>query len=1059
MKLIDRKPINLFQVGLMLLLFLVIQKGFADDIDIFNNPPGDDEDRPNVLIVLDSGPNWNPYFDNEQAALMSVVENLTDRFNVGLMMFTETSGDRGTYVRFAVSPMTNSNRVALLNLVNSLDVAHDRAFNARIGLALDEAYRYYAGTTVLANNSMTEKHDPRAVSGSRFISPIVSGSCANNYIIYISNGFVSDDADSYRKSREDLQNFGGDTTLIMPPDTGSGSRSMMIDEYSRFMYKRTTTSPYKPFPSFPGANVITYTVEIDPRTEPMATYFTNVMKSTARQGGGRYFKVVASAGSVTASLVEALNSIFREIQSKNSVFASATLPINAGTQGVYLNQVYMGVFRPDRDRKPLWLGNLKQYKFGISSDDVLELVDSVGLPVASSTTGFVLPDATSFWTKESAFWNYTAETFAVDGSIEFPAARCPHPQPSGSTGGYSSDCPDGPWVEKGGAAQRLRTVYATTPTNRVVYTCINGSACTTGALSALFSSLNCASASPVNLSESSSDNCLALKNWVLGQDNWPSDSTGGENENGDKTDVRASIHGDVLHSQPAVINYGTVDSPDIWVFYGSNDGIFHAVKGGQGDCATPSSTSCPGTEQWGFIPPEFYGKLKRLRDHSPLVNFPSAVAAPSDANNKPYFMDGSVTTYKDGNTAYLFMTMRRGGRSIYALDVSNKPDDSPSVTPGSPRFLWKKTNTDTDYGELGYTWSAPRPYQINVGGVATSVLVFGAGYDPAADDGTADRSMGRGVFIINPSNGAVIKAFGTSDGIAHSIPGNITGLDYDKDGIIDRFYAADTGGNVWRIKYQVNDDGTTTWTINKLASLAGLEAANARRFLFEPDVVLYDKNTSPPTYAVLIGSGDREKPSDTTVVNRFYMLIDRLDNGITGTIAESDLLDATSSIVTLPSCSPPPGTCPKKGWFITLGTGEKVTGRSVTIAGTIVFGTNLPTPSDDDDDDDDDDSPIPVCTGNLGEARRYAVNFRTASATERFGGDTSSTENRYQVAVGGGLLPSPIAGVVLVTNSDGKLESRVFVMDNPANPGGVMEFKIPINPERDVIYWYQEKKD
>ena len=49
----------------------------------------------------------------------------------------------------------------------------------------------------------------------------------------------------------------------------------------------------------------------------------------------------------------------------NSVFASASLPVSVNTQGTFLNQVYIGVFRPDADALPRWPGNLKQYKLGI----------------------------------------------------------------------------------------------------------------------------------------------------------------------------------------------------------------------------------------------------------------------------------------------------------------------------------------------------------------------------------------------------------------------------------------------------------------------------------------------------------------------------------------------------------------------------------------------------------------------------------------------------------------------------------------------------------------------
>ena len=53
--------------------------------------------------------------------------------------------------------------------------------------------------------------------------------------------------------------------------------------------------------------------------------------------------------------------------------------------------------------------------------------------------------------------------------------------------------------------------------------------------------------------------------------------------------MRASVHGDVLHSRPAVINYNrNGDENDVYIFYGANDGMLHAIKGGQSTCASDS---------------------------------------------------------------------------------------------------------------------------------------------------------------------------------------------------------------------------------------------------------------------------------------------------------------------------------------------------------------------------------------------------------------------------------------------------------------------------------------
>jgi len=99
----------------------------------------------------------------------------------------------------------------------------------------------------------------------------------------------------------------------------------------------------------------------------------------------------------------------------------------------------------------------------------------------------------------------------------------------------------------------------------------------------------------------------SLINWVRGQDNF-----GDEASPGGGYTVRPSLHGDVLHSRPVVVNYG--DSRGLVVFYGANDGVFRAVNGSQ--TAAIGSVSAGG-ELWGLVLPEHFQKLNRQRINSP----------------------------------------------------------------------------------------------------------------------------------------------------------------------------------------------------------------------------------------------------------------------------------------------------------------------------------------------------------------------------------------------------------------------------------------------------------
>ena len=104
---------------------------------------------------------------------------------------------------------------------------------------------------------------------------------------------------------------------------------------------------------------------------------------------------------------------------------------------------------------------------------------------------------------------------------------------------------------------------------------------------------------------------------MRGEDNFGS----GENApiNSSTTDIRASVHGDVLHSRPAVINYNRFANSenDVFVYYGGNDGVFHAVKGGYAVPTGDVSGLTPGMEAWGFVAQEFFGQFKRMRNNRP----------------------------------------------------------------------------------------------------------------------------------------------------------------------------------------------------------------------------------------------------------------------------------------------------------------------------------------------------------------------------------------------------------------------------------------------------------
>ena len=505
------------------------------------------------------------------------------------------------------------------------------------------------------------------------------------------------------------------------------------------------------------------------------------------------------------------------------------------------------------------------------------------------------------------------------------------------------------------------------------------------------------------------------------------------------------------------------------VFYGGNDGVFRAVNGNQTFAiTTPTGASVPaGGELWGFIPTEFFSKLERQRSNSPILDLPSTIPGiVPTPQKKNYFADGSTGIYQklnsDGTTnlAYLYISMRRGGQIIYALDVTE---------PSDPQFKWKIDPTglttnpggltaSTNFAELGQTWSAPKVAMVE--GYANPVLIFGAGYDTAedAEPPPASDTMGRGIYIVDAVTGALVwratygaasacSAVGVSpatctvSGMNFSIPADITLVDRDNDGKIDRLYAVDVGGNVWRVDMQRSavNDTPDYWRVNQVASLGG---SRSRKFFYPADVV-------PTTNydAVMVGSGDREHPLYTNAAvdkqNRLFMLKDLSGNDGSSltTIVKNDLFEKTTVNTYTDVAAGFGGTTPNKGYFIDLLDGEKVVNAPLTAAGYTYFGTNQPTASN-------------TCSANLGVARGYRLNPLSGAYTST-------------VFTGGGLPPSPVAGVVSVRVAGESTSSLVaFIIGGGGDPAcvgadcssaiGGLKPTITVPTTRKRTYWYQD---
>ncbi len=802
----------------------------------------------------------------------------------------------------------------------------------------------------------------------------------------------------------------GETTASVATPTGTfgapAGGPWVADEWAKFLRQQGVPLPGSGGASF--AQVSTYTIDVFNAQQNGS--FSGLLFNMARVGGGKYYQATKES-----EIVNALTQIFDEVQAVNSAFSSASLPVNATNRAQSENQVYIGVFKPDRTKDPRWFGNLKRYQLIVDNGLTVELGDSVGNVAINNETGFISDCAVSFWTTDSG--DYWSDVISDDPAAFSQCATAANP---------NSDYPDGPFVEKGAAAQILRRSNDS-----------SGVPDANGDYALVRNMLTLSGTTLVDITSSALSADEAA--YVRGKDNGflPPD----EDADSVIEETRASIHGDVIHSRPQPVNF----DGDVVIYYGANDGAFRAVRGDTGE------------EIWSFVAPEHLSKISRLRSNSPTVTFSGGV------NGKPYFFDGSTGVYQneDNSKVYIYPSQRRGGRMMYAFNVTNHDQ--------TPTFLWSRgcPNQGDDVGcsagfsEIGQTWSRPSAALVKGYSETDPLLFFGGGYDTCEDTNAVDpgcsNPKGAGVFVVNATTGALVKYFDFSsiDGDARSVAADITFADPSGDGLVDYAYAVTTGGEIYRLDFADASSsydalGTADWEAYKVASTEG----DGRKFLYAPTII-----NSGTEYYVAIGSGDREHPLEshypfTDVVNRFYVFRDDLTDVDTSTTLDlddtTDMVDYTSD----PECDPDSRILPgsdKKGWFINMtayGVGEQVVTSPVVAGGLVYFSTNRPTPES-----------ATACTTSLGEARGYIVNLLNSSGAVGVSGECGG--ERSGEFTGGGLPPSPvIASVPIVV--DGETVIKTVIIGAQEKDGsvssivGAQQVKPTIPSVRRPVSWSRD---
>ena len=267
-----------------------------------------------------------------------------------------------------------------------------------------------------------------------------------------------------------------------------------------------------------------------------------------------------------------------------------------------------------------------------------------------------------------------------------------------------------------------------------------------------------------------------------------------------------SVLGDIVHSSPVYVanpyrsypddletpTYGSFRKANTermgMVYVGANDGMLHGFS------------TADGKEKVAYVPSTAYKELAQLT--KPSYNTATSVVGGTGNTQHRYFVDSTPTAgdaFWDGKWhTVLIGQLGAGGQGIFALDITKPADDFSAAN-----MLWERTDADTDYADLGYTYGEAIVTKLHNSQWA---VIFGNGYNnQEADDHVGN---GQGVlYVVNVEDGVLIKKINTgatSNGLSTPVP-----YDMDGDGITDWFYAGDVEGRLW--KFDLRNPSPIYW--------------------------------------------------------------------------------------------------------------------------------------------------------------------------------------------------------------------------------------------------------
>lgn len=821
---------------------------------------------------------------NLRKGLISVVADASIDDKIYFALGNYPYGYTGTTLS-SFKSMNAGNKTALIQTIQGLV--------ADSGTPISPAYNVAGNAILQANNAASNTSESCTGNGIYFLTdgePTTSWGVGNYLATLLNNGIPSLSSSTLKTlSKGDYwndignfsQNIRASKSLVKTATVGFGGGYYLTPEQ-----KTSANILLKDKKYFD----CTYVDSSDTDHRNLCQWGAKTIPNRTDVGGfgeGGFYTAQSSA-----DLVESIKSFINDttVPIDGSTIGSSTIPVDALNTNQLQPFAYFPMFKPLIETEDqLWAGNLKKYN----------VIDGSIYDINKTA---VFKNSTDFNTSLKDYWYNSAAT-VVDSNLSYGGnlsqlmgAKLPKIENTNLV------LPRNLFVNDSSTAGALMSATdvlsaGTLADREYLYGLLGYSKLTTADLTAL-------------KSKSYTDQLEYLKT---------------------KTSAQGYQLGAIIHSSPILLtqkgaivesnNELSSEDRDDYVLFGTTQGVLHVVKSGTQNSQVTNGTGVAtgsGEEIFTFMPKEMLTKQKNgfiesLAQDKKNSGFYYGVDGPWTAHTvyEPNFYDtqvGDASISRDGlqvkensklSHQYVYGGLRMGGRSYYALNLSNitKPKLMFHINPDA------KTTGALSY--MGQSWSKPSVGYIKWSGKRKLVMIVGGGYDEKYEDptftNTASGSVkGNGVYIFDAENGQLLwwgssnaaDDVGTATGDAstkiadmvNSIPSRIKTVDRDSDGLIDHLYVGDLGGKVFRLdinpKHEAGNS-TEKFMLNTVTLAEVKEAGkNPPRFYEAPTFTIHTDDKSKKFAVVSMASGDRSSPLKTESNVAQDMIFGFYDRGV-----------------------------------------------------------------------------------------------------------------------------------------------------------------------------------